>query len=571
MAKLQFHILFREFLFRMVDLELLAAQGDITRLLGQFAALLLVISSGLALGGLFFGPGRMKPQALMIFLWNMEHFLIATTMLVVGLFAVLSWDSAFPDRRDVLILSPLPVRPRTMFFAKVTALAASLSLTVVSLNSLSGLIWPIHFIAPGAGFLGFFRSLAAYWITMLSAGAFIFCSVLGLQGLAAQLPRRRFLRVSAILQMSAFGLFVGVYFLQPSLATPAALAAPENQRALAWLPTYWFLGLFQSLNGSSHPAMAPLARRAALSLLIAIGSSGVAFLLAYFRTLRKIVEEPDILPGARARSWPLRFGNPFKTAVVLFSIRTLFRSRQHRVILAFYLGVAFAMIMMLVIPAAPERHRLGQLNVPYLVASTLTLCFWIAGTRVVFSLPLDLRANWIFRIAPLRPGAPCQSAVRRAILVLALVPFWLASAAAFFAFWPWRPALVHVAVLGLFGLILSDAALYGFQKLPFTCSYLPGKSQLHMVIVSGLGILLVLQAIEEAELNALKSPAASIGMLLVLTAAAVLVRWGVSARAKSSHAVLQFEEEMPPVILSLGVGQPLRSSTAAPLAPTPAK
>ena len=40
-------------------------------------------------------------------------------MLVVGLFAVLCWDSLLPDQRDVLTLAPLPVRARTLFLAKV--------------------------------------------------------------------------------------------------------------------------------------------------------------------------------------------------------------------------------------------------------------------------------------------------------------------------------------------------------------------------------------------------------------------------------------------------------------------
>ena len=50
MAKLQFRVLFRQFLFRMVDVELLspAAQGDINGLLGKFAALLLFLSLWLA-------------------------------------------------------------------------------------------------------------------------------------------------------------------------------------------------------------------------------------------------------------------------------------------------------------------------------------------------------------------------------------------------------------------------------------------------------------------------------------------------------------------------------------------
>ena len=46
----QFRILYRQFLFRMVDLELLSAdaKGDMSKLFGQFAALLISISIGLA-------------------------------------------------------------------------------------------------------------------------------------------------------------------------------------------------------------------------------------------------------------------------------------------------------------------------------------------------------------------------------------------------------------------------------------------------------------------------------------------------------------------------------------------
>jgi uncharacterized protein YjeT (DUF2065 family) len=96
---------------------------------------------------------------------------------------------------------------------------------------------------------------------MLTAGAFIFCFVLGLQGLAAQLlPRRWFLRVSSILQLASFCLFVTGYILQPIAVTPAYILAAQNGGPLYWSPSFWFLGLFQQLSGS--PALAPLARRA---------------------------------------------------------------------------------------------------------------------------------------------------------------------------------------------------------------------------------------------------------------------------------------------------------------------
>src|SRR5579862_771623 len=113
MTRLQFRVLYRVFLFRTVDLELLSAsaQGDSSKLLGQLAGILIFFSSMLALGALFSDSRRMTPPAKL----TMEHFLISTTMLIVGLFAVLSWDTILPDRRDVLVLGPLPVRNRTLF------------------------------------------------------------------------------------------------------------------------------------------------------------------------------------------------------------------------------------------------------------------------------------------------------------------------------------------------------------------------------------------------------------------------------------------------------------------------
>ena len=149
MKKQQFWVLLRQFLFRLFDMEVLSAkaEGDASRLLGQLAALLIHVSAVVGFGALlFYGPAA---NGLLRLVVNMivQHFLIATTMLVVGLFAVLSWDGIFPDRRDLQVFGPLPVTPRTMFAAKVSAVAAALGLTVVLLHSLMGLILPFLFAA----------------------------------------------------------------------------------------------------------------------------------------------------------------------------------------------------------------------------------------------------------------------------------------------------------------------------------------------------------------------------------------------------------------------------------------
>src|SRR5204862_7213486 len=93
--------------------------------------------------------------------------------------------------------------------------------------------------------------------------------------------------------------------------------------------------------------------------------------------------------------------------------------------------------------------------------------------------------------------------------------------------------------------------LDGFHGIPFTSSYLPGKSQAHMVFLAGLGLLLVATWIAPIELRAMADSAGTLRMLLILAAAAAFARWRTSAASKSKDAVLQFEEEMPPVILTL--------------------
>jgi hypothetical protein len=549
--KRQFLVLYRSFLMRVIDLELLSADADTARLLGQFAALFAGLSYLFTVW--LIAAGRF-PKA---FLWVMEHFLIATTMVVVSLFSVLCWDSIFPDKRDMLVLAALPIRANTLFRAKLAALIAALSLSVVSLNIFSGLVWPFLFSATNGGsFPGIARSLAAYWITTVLAGLFMFCCVLGVQGATSLvLARQQFLRLSALLQAGAFFLFFGVYILEPSLETPKALAAPENQRLLACLPSYWFLGLFQQLNGSMLPEFAPLAQRAWAGLAIAVSGGVASVLLAYFRTMAKVVEEPDIVPGAPMK-WPIRFGSLLETCVALFSIRTLLRSRQHRLLLSFYLGTGFAIVLACVKTALGQRGFLhgprgDAVDLAFLVASLWVICFAVIGVRVVIAMPHTLRANWIFRMTETRVAGAYLAAVRRSLLVIALGPVWLLLAVLFLFRWPTWPVAGHLVVLGLVGVIVVELCLDGFHKLPFACSYLPGQPKV-LVVFWGLLLVLVPLSAARVERGMLNRPFSYLCMIALLVVTATLARWRTTASAKSAEGLV-FEEEYPPELLALGL------------------
>ena len=564
-AGTHFRVLYRHFLFRIVDLDILSGQADVVKLLGQFAAMLAALSLMVAPAAFRIIRSKAPPSEILVSTWVDEHSLIATTMAVVGLFAVLLWDSALPNQRDVLVLAPLPVRMRTILVAKLAAMGSTLGLAVLVLNVFTGISYPFALGLVSGGFLGIIRSFAAYWVTMLAATAFMFGCVLAIQGIAAQMfSRQRFLRLSSYLQVAAVGLILVVYFLQPPLATPAALAKPENAELAKWLPSYWFVGLFQQLAGSPHEALEPLAAQAWFGLAVSGAAALIALLLSYFRTTRKIVEEPDIEPERNKASWSLPLGDSLCTAIVHFCARTLSRSRQHRIILACYLGIGFALVL-----AYGRTLLYGyygytgdpwyEINRPFLVATVVMLCFAVVGMRVVFSMPTTLPANWIFQTAVAHDAPEYLAGIRRTLLLLAVAPVWILSAVILLSVWPPWPVVGHLLLLGPLGFILTDLCLLRFDKIPFTCSYLPGKAQIH---VTAGACILVLMALTDAgvqfELYALEHPVRYAPLLALLLVIAALLRWRASEKVISPETTLKFEEAPPSAVLELNL-QPDRA------------
>lgn len=546
---LQFRVLYRQFLLRVVDLEALSMQADIPRLLGQFAGVLILFS---ALWGLGFMAASDHPamtrEAFVSVVWGMEQRFISTTMLVAGLVAVISWDALFPDRRDIMVLSPLPVSPRMILSAKVAATGAILGLAVLALNCISS----VALCLVTGGIPHFIPFFAAYWFTLIAAGIFIYGSVLAVQGVTALLlPRPVFLRLSAVLQLGAFGLFLGTYFLQPFLTTPRAMTAMENHRLLSWLPSFWFFALFNQLKGSLPAALDWLAWRAWIGLGVVVCAAAASLALCYVRTMKKTVEQPDLAPGKGGWHWVPRFGSSLQTAIVLFSFRSLTRSKHHRVIFAFYLSLVFALAlysMKEALSVAAPR----PLTSDFLMYSVWMMCLAVAGLRGVFSLPISLGANWVLRVTQLSPSANYIAAARRSMLLFAVLPVWLCVALLSLCFSPLLESSAHLVVLALVGSILADIALIGTSKIPFACSYLPGKSNVQYMFWGFLMIVAPLTlSFAGYEQNALHHPLHYAWMVGILLAVAVSI-WAFN-RHRAKSAMLYFEELPPEIMTTLGL------------------
>lgn len=546
-----FQILRRVFVSRLVDIELLASSGDTTKLAGQFFALFASISLAITLPLLLIGGLAQQD------IWAMQHFLIATAMAFTGLFGIICWESIFPERKDLLILGPLPIRRSTLFFAKFSALASALALGLIALNAFTGIGWALFFEPTGGGLLGLIRSFAAYWITIFFAGGFVFSCVLIAHGVTSLLlPRKLFLRVSGIVQTAGVIAVFAIYILEPSLEAIPALTAPSNHCLLQLLPSYWFLALYQQLNGSMHDAFTPLVPLAFRGLTASAAGAIFAVLIAYARILPRIVDEPDIQPSThRWISQLLNRRGSLNPVILAFTWRTLLRSRQHRVIYGFLQGAAFTlMLVYLRSPALTQTSGkgLGAVTPGCLTGTLIMTCISVLAARIIIGLPIELKSNWIFQLTHTHASRDYRSAVRLALFTIAVAPVLIASMT--ISLWirgGWSAA-IHITALVLLTGSLVEAACFRLRKIPFTCSWMPGKANV-LVIFFGFFFAIPLSLTAGYhEFHLLESKAGRTWLLIALAALALALRLATQAFAQPTSQ-WDFEEHEEPQFLNLNL------------------
>lgn len=554
MLSRQFRVLRRVFLDGLLDFELLSKEADTAKLVAQYAALIASISFAFTLPLLLIDG--LQQDAL----WGMEHFLIATTIAFAGLFGMICWESIFPDRKDLLVLGPLPLSRTTVFLAKLSALLTALIVGIVALNVFTGIGWVILFEPNGGGLFGLIRSFAAYWSTALIAGSFVFCCVLILHGvISLVLPRRVFLSLSGVIQVLGFVLVLADYILEPSMESVRALSAPANQALLHTLPSYWFLGVFQGLNGSMRDEFTLLARLGWIGFGLAAAGAFGAISLAYWRALPRIVEEPEIRPAGPRWEWIAHLlPHSIANTILLFSFRTLQRSRQHRLMYGFFLsiGMIAALLYVLVPQAEQAMGRIApDRGVDFLTGTTIMMCLSILGARIVLGVPSMLRANWIFQVTQINSPLEYARATQRTLFTLGVVPAGLFSLLLVLWVGPSWALFTHLCALILVGQTLVNVVNLSFRKLPFTCSWNPGKVNVLVTFFGGIIVGIPLTGLAaRLEMTLLHNVTGRLLLLAALVLSAVASHW-LARKAPEALKPLSFDEHEKPTLLSLNLHQ----------------
>lgn len=256
-------------------------------------------------------------------------------------------------------------------------------------------------------------------------------------------------------------------------------------------------------------------------------------------------------------------GSSVTTAVAFFSWRTLLRSRQHRLAFGFFFAVGMAvMLLYVVLPRAEDA--IGRVapdhGVNFLIGTTMMMALSVLGARIVVGLPTTLRANWIFQITQVASPLQYKNATQRALLSIGVAPAWLLC----LVLVAWVGAswvvVAHLCALALVGVTATNVVMLRLNKLPFTCSWTPGKVNVLVTFFGGviLGIPLT-GLLAKLEMRLLQTPFGIAGWLTCLGSVAVASYW-VMLRASSALQPLSFEDKEESAVLGLNLNH-LKVST----------
>lgn len=400
-------------------------------------------------------------------------FFVVWSMLAAMLIASVLWDALFPDRTDQQILGVLPVRSRTVAAARLTA---SLSVALVYLAGI-GLPTAVMYGVAGAAHpsLGsipgvFIGHLAA---TVL-AGVFVFSMLLVVRGLLVlafgSLAARK---AAVVMQLVTVILLVESFMFLPGLV-PGLVAELREGGGGVWPPA-WFIAIYSHLAGPEVPGAAVGALRGVLATLAAALLAAAVYLLPARINARRAIESREgnrsgpMLPAIVAVLSRMVLWRRESRAIFRFTILTVIRNGRPLLVLATYLGLGVALAGVR-LTSAVVRGRPLSYDAPYdyLLAVPLVLAFALAaGLRSAFTAPVEIPANWTFRLTAAGGIATSANATRAAIMVLGVLPVSAAVLAVGTWLWGWTVAAPVAVMHAASGLVLCEVLTMGCRAVPF--------------------------------------------------------------------------------------------------------
>ena len=553
------HILLtRHFLRRFLENDLISPESDRTQLLAVIGAALVSTSLFVSFVTSFFSYASTAytPGQLAVAVLNDRFFYISVSMVITALVAVTQWDSLAVDARDAAILGPLPVRPALIRCAKMSAIAILGLAAAALINLTPSLIFNWLLVSPLRELITL-RSMLLLMIVhgaiTFAAGVFAYLTIVGIRELLAVLFSARWLSIlSPIVQGSLIVVLSSSLLLIP----PASLRVERHgfQGVRAILPPTWFLGLYETMVGdvlasaprgklplrqmredaaataaySRHRAeFEALARRA----LNAFGLVAFATIAVYALNLRGFSAAAPMRSGrqrwsmAGALTRRLIVRNQTARAGFFFTLATIWRSNVHRLTLACAAaaGVAASVVALSGIDWQQSPNG-GDISPRLLVVQPMLYGLLLVAFRHAIRVPVELRAHWGFQLAWRDDDRGFMSGVRRAAVVGIIAPVVVLLVPLFALFLGFPLAIAHAA-LGFAGaIVVLEALLIAYDKVPFTCTYVPNENTRAFSVIYVLTFSAGAMVFAGLEGVALRDSMSAMRLLLLLALSFVALR-----------------------------------------------
>lgn len=552
------HRLTRHFFASFFDLGFLSDAGarSFTRYIIGICALFL--SFGLLLTRMY-----IKKYAMLAEQATPEHYrqavladhalIMAIPMWIVAFVTVLVSHALFPDELDFRVLLTLPLSRRLVFGAKLAALTLFAGLFIGSAHAALAPLFVLTAVSHWAN-AGFLPQAAAFGAASILASAFAVLAVAAMQGvLLLALPPGRVLSVSAAMRSAMIcGLMLSLPVVGRLPAT--ALAFAHASTWLYFTPPAWFVGLERWLLGDPRAHIAHLALLAGASVGLAAAVASGSYALLYRRFDRLLVRPAVTPPRSNRRAPRLKpwraTSRPVFVATKAFILATLRRSVLHQGIVVALSAIGAGLIINSALAASlgdwlaqggPASRRV----VESVVWAPFPLMYIVSrAVRAALLVPIEQRANWVFRMTE-RPVSRAQqlgAAVAVVGVMGVVVPVglllplqWLVLGA---------DAVAVAAIASLCGWLHLEWLMKDWDRIPFTCSYIPGKGFVPQMLLIGAVSFVLFTTFGAALARGAAGahPFAWVIAGLLVIAAVVLRR---HRRTAWRDAALQFEDTLP--------------------------
>ena len=424
-----------------------------------------------------------------------KYIFLTLGFVISGLATVFKWDSLFPDRKDYMILAPLPLSPVAIFVSKFAALVLFVIVFAVSVNIAGTIFFPAVVLGntgTAATMLRYFVSHLIATMAASLAGSLLVISTAGL--LLNVLPASAMRRASSWLQFGFLVLFLTQLFLAPQVAYKLFAFYEGPEWRLLLFPPMWFVGLYEQILGRSSMDLSRWANWSRIALVSSAALSVVFYLASYFRHFSRTGEtaEAGVAPQRTWRLLPLP-EDPREAAVVHFVKQTISRSGVHRVVLRVFLGLGCAVIVQQLIGELVVGLPRSRGVAPMALSSPLVVSFFLlAGLRLLLEIPAGAQAAWAFHIALDETATlPVLRGVRRVLFETGIVAWVLVIAPVNVILLGVTLGIAHTVFCVLISLLFLDGLLFTYRKLPFTCSMSEDRTYLGLAFAAWVAMFLV--------------------------------------------------------------------------------